>query len=226
MNKIVRKFFSKDARDVLLNAKGVGLTQVTIAAGMMGVVSLGVMQFMSNAQKGTRGLYESSEKIELEKLLIGLFSDASVCTFETKEKVFDSTDDQSFIDFDRIRAGGSDSAPNIVEKGKKVSGLAGQLVIDRITLGSFKSAGATTPAKFTAKWRIDFKREGLVRPMKPILIGVNLQTVPSSPADNKVIESCLGGASLALGSCPPGNYVKGFESDGSLKCGEPMIIYQ
>lgn len=70
----MKRFFQK-----LKNNHGFTLAEVLIASGLMGVVSLAVMQTMSDTAKVKKGTSQKLEMNQLRQTMVGLFKNPNIC---------------------------------------------------------------------------------------------------------------------------------------------------
>lgn len=70
----------------LLNNSGFSLVEIMVAAGMLGVISLGVTQMMSNMTKGQKNFEQDVEVNEINNKLKKALADQSTCNYSLVER--------------------------------------------------------------------------------------------------------------------------------------------
>jgi hypothetical protein len=81
-------------RDLINNNYGLSLVEVMIAAGLLGVVSLGAMQMMNNVQKGQVTSETKLEEFELKRSFSNILSNKDACQNSLSGVTIGSTFDQ------------------------------------------------------------------------------------------------------------------------------------
>ncbi|MGZ3773286.1 MAG: type IV pilus modification PilV family protein [Pseudobdellovibrionaceae bacterium] len=206
---------------------GQSLVEVLVGAGIMSIVIMGLMSMLTSQQKETKALTEKLASLDLEKLLIASLADGTICTAELTNSAtnpsapysIDTTNAAAAINLTSLHSSAAAGAPVLVSNGTTASALSSSLVVSGITVSNFINTGV--PDRYLANIQVKYKPGQLVRPLKPIVIKVNISTDPTTPLNAKKIVSCSadsGGSSgkvitplyLYCLSCPPPNCPAGW----------------
>lgn len=135
-----RSFFSQIIRD---GEKGFSLVEIMVAAGMLGVVSLGVMNVMSNMSKGSKKLQQDSEVYSLEQTVRMNMRKQRNCTASFRGLTL-TTNFTAIPDLKTARGAWIRSNAGDVIGNKNIYAVAGNVygaAASRVTLASIEFAG-------------------------------------------------------------------------------------
>lgn len=178
----------------MIKNRGMSLVEVLVAVGIMSIVALSFATMMSNQQKEAKAVSETLAKLDLEKLLIAALADGSICSFELTQgpTTFDSTLLASatppVLTLPSIHAASNAAAPLLVANNAQASPSSNSLTVQSIKFEAITNAGNAN--QYLADLKISFN-SGTVRSIRPIALKMILNTSSASPANAKLITSCL-----------------------------------
>src|SRR5688572_11815156 len=116
----------------LKDFSGFSLVQVLVSAGIMMVVMLALISFMSSLQNEVRSLKQKLASVDLEKQLQQALVNSPICTqaVQTGNYLFDSTNPDSSVELPGLRISTQPGAPFLVQPGTDLV----DLTVDKIHL--------------------------------------------------------------------------------------------
>lgn len=203
---------------------GISLIETLVTVGIVAIVASATASMFISQQKEAKALYQKSEIVELKNLLIQVFKDPSICTWQLKNKVIDvssttpTVQSPTVLDLTELRQGPDITSALIVKKGQELSLSNYGLIVESVLFTKILATG--NPNEYKGFFEIQFTSSSLIRPVKPVLYQQIFKTVAADPLASKKISVCLGplNGSIGIGNyvTVPTNVVLTAESDGFL----------
>jgi type II secretory pathway pseudopilin PulG len=178
---------------MIRKSTGSSLIETMISVGILSITVVAFATLTTNQQKNNRALSEKIAALDLSNVLIRTIANNSVCSFfltNPNPAVFDSTkigsNSPPSIPFTKIYGSPSAATSPIVEVGKTASALSPGAVVSSIAVDNISGAGDIYSAKVT----VLFDPVTLVQQLRPVQVGINFVTDPTSPATAKRVLSC------------------------------------
>lgn len=193
---------------IIANQRGQSLIQILISAALISMLALAFASMLSGQYRQTAALAEKLGALDLQKLLTGVLSDGSVCTYQLTTptaKTFDAskigTSNPPIIDLGQsIPVSANAGAPPAVQVNSPASAISNTLYPTSITLQNI--SGTTAGNQFTGHIQVAFDNSKLLHPIHPVDVQVTLAT--TGTGSTKTIASCLSsyGSSSSGGLSP------------------------
>lgn len=212
----------------LKDNKGFSLVEVLVSVGIGAVVMLAFSSMMANQNKETKALRETLASLDLQKTLISVLANGSVCSHLLNNPTvltFNSTQlPQTLTPSLPIYSSlpiTSSSVP-LAKVGELASPLSESMVIKDISLKILNGSGNT----YNAKWVVSFDSSKSVRSHRSIEVSTVLTVDNTNPAAMTVVD-CMSEqvANRYLQSCPANQVMSGYTSDGYIKCQSSALAY-
>lgn len=198
--------------------KGMTLVEVLIATGIMSILMFAVSSMIIQISKEEQYFETRLEILGTEFSIFKVFSDASTCTKNLKNSIFDSTSlATTSVSYNEIFASDSLTAPAIVKT--PASTAINGLLVNSIKLENIQSLGISDG--WTGEVVVKFNNSLLLRPAPDYRLKTIFSTDSSSPDNAKVITNCS--FTNSSGSCTPGTPY--LESSGTIhgyQCWNPI----
>lgn len=211
------------ATQQLSNKKGLSILETLIAIGIMAILMVGFSSMILNQQKETKSVSEILAGLDLQKNLISVLAEGSVCNYilnNPTQLTFNSSSlPETITPSLPIYASVASGVPGVVvaQVGQTASVYSSSMVIKSIRLDITNGSGST----YTGNWIIDFDETKSVRPHKPVAITAILNVDNSVPAAAKItgcMGSGAGGSNAFVQKCGPNEVMNGYNADGSIAC--------
>lgn len=179
-----------------INERGMSLIELLIAFALFAIVMSGMATMASFQNKETRAMQENLQKLDAERLLNTILMRYNVCRQEVKGKVFNAASKpMQDIELEQIRyvENPDPQTPALFRKKEPLSSAPGSLQVDSIFIKriALLPTAMNPKDRFLGELTVSFKRDNLVRSVKPIVMKVILETDPSTPENKKVITDCI-----------------------------------
>lgn len=209
------------SNSVFSNNKGISIIETLVALGIMSIMMIGFTTMISNQQKETKSMSEVLAGLDLQKNLITVLSQGSVCSYmlnNPNQLTFNSNSlPQTITPTVPVYAGVTLGIPSgvVAQVGQPASTYSSSMIVKSIKLNVIGGAGSI----YAANWIIEFDENKSVRPHKPISVSTVLNVNNSNPASAKVID-CMSEqlANRYIQSCASDQVMAGYNADGSIKC--------
>lgn len=178
-----------------LNQNGMSILETLIAFGIMAILMAGFSSMILNQQKETKYVAEMLAGLDLQKNLINVLADGSVCKYilnNPTELKFNSNNLPRTIKPSLpIYAGVPSGTPGVAvaQVGKPASAYSSSMVVKSIELEIISGTGSS----FTGNWIIDFDETKSVRTHKPITVSAILYADISDPSNAKITDCMSSG---------------------------------
>jgi len=216
--RIVRSTLLRTGRSRFLfeNQQGQSIVQVLVSIGIMGIMMLAFASLMSGQMRETRALSEKLGSLDLEKAMMAVLADSSVCGYHLAGKTFDAsrigTSHPPVIDMGgSLLSAANAAAPPLAVVGQPASPQSNSLVVSSIQVANI--TGSAAGSSFIASIRVNFDSTRLVRSIHAAQVRTFLRT--SGGGNIKTIVACtpwvtdVGKPCTATGF-PLGGYGTGF----------------
>ena len=187
------KKLRNSATQQLSNKDGITILETLIAIGIMSIMMVGFLSMISNQQKETKSVSEILAGLDLQKNLISVLAEGSVCNHilnNPTQLTFNSNNlPQTITPSLPIYASVTSGIPGVIiaQVGQRASVYSPSMVIKSIVLNITNGSGTT----YTGNWIIDFDETKSVRPHKPVTVSTILKVDSSAPGNTK-ITGCMG----------------------------------
>lgn len=199
------------------NERGTSLIGVVVAAGVMGVISMHMLQMMTQMQSQTLQMEAAIETLNLEAALVRTIQDSEMCANSLKTTTATSG---------QMTAG----LPIAFQFSGNPRRLENNQVHGRVRIVDlrFISAGtqALTGGRMAHNGRLEFATENISnglrfrpRTIEPVTLVVQGNSIKGCGIDPQLAANPgnpIG--SLAGLNCPPNEVIAGFNTDGTLSC--------
>ena len=197
---------------------GFSLVETLVVVGVMGIIMGGMMTLQSHQSKEVKALSEQLAKSELDKNLISVFADGTICSFmfangssvglSPVNATFDASTlpKKNAFTLNQIPLRGGSSAP-IAQINQQASASSNSLYVNSIYVNVVQKVDAN---HYLATLNVSFDPARTVRAVPDLSYPMLLQT--SGANANTSISSCA----MTNGSGSP-NYVPLWESSTSMK---------
>jgi len=207
-----------------IKQSGFSLVEVMVAAGLLGLVSLGVIQLFQNINKGQADVQSESDYSSLIQEATLLLSKEKACQASLSGFVFNGStikaNPQSGVEIWSIDQTGARSSKKIFANKKY-----GKLLIDKITFSMPDYTSASNwptglNQTFTAELVISGSKTGLgfSKPFKNIKKTINVTFNTDSSGLSTVTDCSDSTTSIPQSSCATGGGSGGSLSRGTLAC--------
>lgn len=161
--------------------RGIGMAELLVAMAILGIVTVAFSQMMSDQQKQTRALSEKLAALDLQSLLLKIYADPSVCTFDLTNTVLPANpgNPQKFTDtlptaispisLSTIHSSAQGASPPVLVS-------VGSSVNSSLKIGSIRIANISKIATKQYLGELQITFTGTAAPMKPITSSITLQT--------------------------------------------------
>lgn len=186
---------------------------------------VGFSSMILNQQKETKSVSEILAGLDLQKNLISVLAEGSVCNYilnNPAQLTFNSSAlPQTITPSLPIYASVTSGTPGVAvaQVGQPASVYSSSMLVKSIKLNITNGSGTT----YTGNWIIDFDETKSVRPHKPVAIAAILNVDNTVPAATKIV-ACMGNGTGAAGSnafvqkCGVNEVMNGYNADGSIAC--------
>ncbi len=188
-----------------LNERGMGMIEVVIAAGLMGVLVLGMASMYETQQKQIKVLMQKQELVDLKNQMLTNLNNPTVCTWQLKDKAIDVSMPTSEVSpsptiltltNNTIYGGPNSTSAPLASAGQKLPNSIHGLQVLRV---AFKGIFATgNPDEYRGVFEVVLDPASTPMPVRPVQVPVTISTAPADPPNAKKIVSCRGEAPGSL----------------------------
>ncbi len=190
----------------------------------MAIIMVGFSSMILNQQKETKSVSEILAGLDLQKNLISVLAEGSVCNHilnNPTQLTFNSSAlPQTLTPSLPIYASVMSGTPSVVvaQVGQSASVYSSSMVIKSIKLNITNGSGST----YKGDWIVDFDETKSVRPHKPVTVTAVLTVDSTIPTATKIV-ACMGngtggGGNAFVQKCAANEVMNGYNSDGSIAC--------
>lgn len=187
---------------LVFNTKGQSLIQVIVGLAVGAIAMMAFLSMTTNNQKETRAITEKMASMDLQTIVSTVLADGQVCTYILTDVTQATNRSTNIINSDNLSSAVVNinslpsnavlGAPVVAAVGQLASPLSSSLRISSISLKNWSGGGDV----FLANLEIAFNSNGLVRPLKPIVMRMLVKTDPTTPSNAKLIKGCVERGSL------------------------------
>ncbi len=183
-------------RFFLRNKKGQSLVQTLISVGIIAVLATVMASLISNMMKESKYLSQKLESLDVEKLLISVLADGSVCTSVVSSgdyRINSNSLNGQTIPLPNIPSSAAAGAQPVV--GPNMNFEHG-MTVDALRFANITAAGGN---QFLADIEVTWQQANLARGIKPVRIRQILTPDPMTPANSRRITTCSPTSSPPVG---------------------------
>ena len=163
------------------------LIEILVAMGVMSILMLAFTQMMTQQIKQTSALEQTLARLDVERTLSTFLADGSVCKASLETQTFNEAALASTsFNVSNLPSSTHSGALYLIEANKQASALSGSLKVNTIVYKNIQSTGITN--KYNMDLEVTFT--GGIRPLKPLIFKMILNTENSTTAGVKNITGC------------------------------------
>jgi type II secretory pathway pseudopilin PulG len=185
----------------LKNSSGLSLLEIIIAMSVMMIGSLALVSMSESSTKQVKQLSEKLAVLDVQKLLITTMSNGSACTLALTQPVSATFDARKLkdanppvISVNKIHASGATNSAVLIAVDQPINEYDKNIIVRSIKFVDIKDTGSGNT--FNTNLSIGLSTKDANRPLKPIVVSLQINTDPTSPANAKKVISC-GGSGLS-----------------------------
>lgn len=188
---------------IMKSEKGFALIQVLVAAGVLGIVMMGVTSMMAAQYREMNALQQKLATMDLEKLLIASLADGKVCKYvlNNPKKTFDSTKLPQKVALAATTPlythMNPDNTPGAVvaKVGSPVSAISNAIRIQSIELEITEGSNGN----YKGQWKLNLDSTGGIRSLKPVTVSTTLSVDDVTAPESASFTGCQGANSSLSG---------------------------
>lgn len=181
------------------NYSGFTIIEILVSISLISMSMAALMAIFSIQTKEMKAMEQKSEILELKNQILLSFYKSDVCSWQMKDKQIDSSTatttvaSPTVLPLSQIYQGLDNSSLLLIKAGEKLQFSNTGLIVDKIEFKEFIQTGV--PNQLNGVIEVSFKRESLVRSIKPLRILQKIKTITSAGID--AIDSCLSPYSIS-----------------------------
>lgn len=174
---------------------GMGIIELVIAAGMLGVIALGAASMFESQHKQVKSLMQKQEMVDLKNLMIQALSKSDVCTWQLKDRDIvispvptETAPSSSVLTLtDNTIYAGTDNTSAALARPGKLPGTLSGIEVQSVSFRNIYSTGIAN--EYKGMFEVSFNSSSLPIAVKPVQVPVFFRTYSATPDR---IESCSG----------------------------------
>lgn len=172
-----------------IDNQGMTLVEIMVAVSILAIITVGLVNFMTIQQRESRAINETLARQNLERYLIGILADGSLCSAEFAGKApAPFTVNQIRSKAPTVAQPNPPVAISVVAPFNQPEPMASSFVISPaggIAVQNFQQTGG--PDSYQAELVVSFVAGNLIRPLLPIRLKLSFKVVAG------LITGCMGG---------------------------------